>query len=376
MKKTLTVNLGGTVFHIDEDAYQLLDKYLSNLRIHFRKEEGSDEIMNDFELRISELLGERIRLGYEVITIDHVEEVIKRMGKPEEIFDNENSDKEDETEEPKSRSFQESQQTEPGKKRLMRDPDNRLLGGVAAGIAAYANWDTTAVRLAMILLLCIPYTSGIFALYLVLWLVMPQAHTAADKLMMRGESVTLENIGKTVTDGFEKVSNNVNDYISSDKPRSFLQKLADLFVLVIGGILKFFAVLIGIVLIPVLLLVVFILIVVTFALIAGGTGLIFGLSPFANFEFIQDVPAYISIWGSISVILLLGIPAVALIYSICSQWFKFKPMNTSAKWILIALWFIALIGFVFYVNYVGLPGIHGGDWPWKNGLKIHQIHIS
>ena len=86
MKKTLTVNLGGTVFHIDEDAYQLLDKYLSNLRIHFRKEEGSDEIMDDFEMRISELLNERVRLGYEVITIEQVEEVIKRMGKPEEIL--------------------------------------------------------------------------------------------------------------------------------------------------------------------------------------------------------------------------------------------------------------------------------------------------
>ena len=63
MKKTLTVNLGGTVFHIDEDAYQLLDKYLANLRIHFRKEEGSEEIMNDFEMRISELFNERVRLG-------------------------------------------------------------------------------------------------------------------------------------------------------------------------------------------------------------------------------------------------------------------------------------------------------------------------
>ena len=85
MKKTLTVNLGGTVFHIDEDAYQLLDKYLANLRIHFRKEEGSEEIMNDFEMRISELFNERVRLGHEVITIEHVEEVIKRMGKPEEL---------------------------------------------------------------------------------------------------------------------------------------------------------------------------------------------------------------------------------------------------------------------------------------------------
>ena len=65
MKKTLSINLGGTVFNIDEDAYQLLDKYLNNLRIHFRKEEGSDEIMDDFESRISELFSERIRLGYQ-----------------------------------------------------------------------------------------------------------------------------------------------------------------------------------------------------------------------------------------------------------------------------------------------------------------------
>ena len=86
MKKTFTVNLNGTVFHIDEDAYQLLENYLSNLRIHFSREEGSDEIMSDFEARISELLNERIRLGFSVITIEHVEEVIQRMGKPEELF--------------------------------------------------------------------------------------------------------------------------------------------------------------------------------------------------------------------------------------------------------------------------------------------------
>ena len=91
MKKTLTVNLGGTVFHIDEDAYQLLDKYLANLRIHFRKEEGSEEIMNDFEMRISELFNERVRLGYEVITIEHVEEVFiynRKKIKIEQMLEN------------------------------------------------------------------------------------------------------------------------------------------------------------------------------------------------------------------------------------------------------------------------------------------------
>ena len=154
---SLTVNLGGSVFHIDEDAYQLLDKYLSNLRIHFRKEEGSDEIMNDFELRISELFSERIRLGHEVITLEQVEEVIKRMGKPEELFEGEETQ---EAEPECAGATTHHEEATYARKKLMRDPDNRILGGVASGIAAYMNWDATAVRLAMIVLLFIPYGIG------------------------------------------------------------------------------------------------------------------------------------------------------------------------------------------------------------------------
>ena len=85
MKKTLTVNLGGTVYHIDEDAYKLLDTYLSNLRIHFCREEGAEEIVHDMELRISELFTDRLRDGKQVITIEDVEEIIAQMGKPEDL---------------------------------------------------------------------------------------------------------------------------------------------------------------------------------------------------------------------------------------------------------------------------------------------------
>lgn len=85
MKKTLTVNLGGTVFHIDEDAYRLLDNYLCNLKLHFRKQEGAEEIVNDIENRISELFAEKLAAGSQVITITDVEEVIARMGKPEDF---------------------------------------------------------------------------------------------------------------------------------------------------------------------------------------------------------------------------------------------------------------------------------------------------
>ena len=364
MKKTLTVNLGGTVFHIDEDAYQLLDKYLANLRIHFRKEEGSEEIMNDFEMRISELFNERVRLGHEVITIEHVEEVIKRMGKPEELFGGED-EKEYVREESKAHTFQE-EETTGGRKKLMRDPDNRVLGGVASGIAAYMGWDITAIRLIMIVLLFIPY-APIVILYLILWLVMPLARTAADKLMMRGKSVTLENIGKTVTDGFEKVSSNVNDYMSSDKPRSFLQQLADLFVNVVGFILKFFAILIGIILLPPLLLVAFILVIVTFALIAGGTGVLYHLSPFGA-DLLAGTPIPLAIMGCIGVILLIGIPIFALVYAICMQLFKAKPLPNTAKWTLLILWIISVALSVIYFYQTGING--WSTLPWYNFFNI------
>lgn len=357
MKKTLTVNLGGTVFHIDEDAYQLLDKYLTNLRLHFNKEEGSDEIMNDFEMRISELFNERIRLGYEVITIEHVEEVIKRMGKPEELFENENIQEE-------NKNQNTSNKENEGKKRLMRDPDNMLLGGVAGGIAAYMGWDTTAVRLAMILLLFVPY-APIVIIYIILWLIMPLARTAADKLIMRGESVTLENIGKTVTDGFEKVSNNVNDYISSDKPRTFFQKFADLFVNVVGFILKFLVILVGILLLPPLLLVLFILVIVTFALLIGGTSTLYHLSPFGA-DFLAGAPTSLAIMGCIGILLLIGIPIFSIIYAICIQLFKSKPLATTAKWALLILWILSIVLSITYFYTTGINGWSTLPWSYFN----------
>ncbi len=363
MKKTLTVNLGGSVFHIDEDAYQLLDKYLSNLRIHFRKEEGSDEIMNDFEMRISELFSERIRLGYEVITLDQVEEVIKRMGKPEELFGGE---EEKETQQESTTTCEPESENAYARKKLMRDPDNRILGGVASGIAAYMNWDVTAVRLAMIVLLFIPY-APIVIVYLILWLVMPLARTATDKLIMRGKSVTLENIGKTVTDGFEKVSDNVNDYINSGKPRSFFQKLGDLIVGIVGFILKFLAILVGIILLPVLLFIVFILVIVMIALVGGGTGLLYNLSPFGA-DIISGTPVVLAILGCIGFILLIGIPLFSLVYAICTQFFKAKPIPNMAKWTLFILWIIALGMSIYYFYHTGING--WSSIPWYNIISV------
>lgn len=368
MKKTLTVNLGGTVFHIDEDAYELLDKYLSNLRIHFKKEEGSDEIMTDFEARISELLNERIRMGYEVITLEQVEDVIKRMGKPEEIFGEESF-----TEEAKEEYKVKIETT--AKKRLFRNPDDRILGGVAGGLAAYMGWDPTAVRIALILLTFFQITIPI---YIILWLIVPVANTAAEKLQMRGESVTIENIGKTVTDGFDKVSADVNNYINSGKPRTALQKFGDGFVSVIGFIIKVLGILIAIALLPPVLLVLFVLVIVLFAiiigLIGGGIGLLGGgigaafggIMPFMDWNAIGTYPEGALIIATIATILVIGIPVVALGYLIGVQLFKWKAMGTSAKWVLLVLWLIALALTIVLGFHYGLPVIDHHGWHWSS----------
>ncbi|MDD4516618.1 PspC domain-containing protein [Massilibacteroides sp.] len=356
MKKTLTINLGGTVFHIDEDAYQLLDKYLSNLRIHFKKEEGSDEIINDFEMRISELFGERIKLGYEVITVVEVESVIKRMGKPEELFDTEEGTGAT-TEQTQNTSAKEKQT---GPRRLFRNPDDRMIGGIAGGFAAFVGWDPSVVRILFFLLIFLTHGVAILA-YILLWIVIPEAKTAAEKLQMSGKSVTIENIGKTVTDGFEKVSENVNDYINSEKPRTFFQKILDVFVAVVGTLLKIALVLLAILLFPPLLLIVFILVVVLFAIVfGGGVGILYSVLPNIHWGTLNLYPEGSLILASIATIIMIAIPAVVVVYMILSQIFKFKPVANSVKWTFLILWIIAVVTNVIFAVKFGLP--FWGDW--------------
>ena len=342
MKKTLTVNLGGTVFHIDEDAYRLLDNYLSNLKIHFRKEAGADEIIDDIERRISELFAEKLTAGSQVITITDVEEVIARMGKPEDM----------EAENDSEPSVGNATRTTIHR-RLYRNPDDKLLGGVISGMAAYLGWDVTLLRLLLlVVLIC-----GVGTLIPV-WLVIPEARTAAEKLSMRGEAVTVENIGKTVTDGFEKVANGVNDYMKSDKPRTFLQKLGDALVMVAGWFFKICLVIFAIICSPLLFVfgVVFVALLFAAVMVAigGGAALI---SMFPTFDVILPTSPLSAIVMYIAGILLVGIPLVSLVWAIFSQIFKWQPMASGLKWTLVILWMVsaAVFGICFAMQGATFP---------------------
>ncbi len=346
MKKTFSINLGGTVFNIDEDAYQLLDKYLNNLRIHFRKEEGSDEIMEDFENRISELFSERMRLGYQVITLKEVEMVITRMGKPEELFGEDSG-----TEQEKPTEI--VNEVKGGRKRLMRDPDNKIIGGVAGGLAAYMGWDATLVRIALFLML---FFFGIVSLiYLLLWIILPEAKTATEKLEMRGESVTVETIGKTVTDSFDNIGNSINELTKLEGDRSVWQKAADLIVQIVGVLVKVALVLAGIVLFPILAIVLLVVAIALLAIIIGGTSFLYEILPF-GLDFVNNLPTFLVVWGFIGFFLFLGIPVFYIGYALTSTFFKTKPLTSSVKWTLAILWLISMVLVGYYTLHMGIEG--------------------
>lgn len=346
MKKTLTVNLGGTVYNIDEDAYRLLDNYLKNLRLHFRKQQGAEEIVNDIEIRIAELFSEKVTSIKQVITIADVEEIISRVGKPEDF-----GDVDEETGDSKKKSHSDStgqnqDQTTAPHRHLYRDPDNRMLGGVAAGLAAYLGWDITLVRVLMVILVFLPYCPMIIV-YLIAWIVMPEAYTAAQKLNMRGQAVTVENIGKTVTDGFERVTKGMNDYVNTNQPRTLLQKIADIFVAVAAFLFKAILVIIALILCPFLFIAAVVLIIVLIAIVAVliGTGTaIFSVLPALPAVFgsplVWDSPWMLG--GCIVAILFVGIPVFALVYTILRSVFNWTPLSKGLRLSLLITWIISL----------------------------------
>lgn len=196
MKKNITMNLFGTLYAIDEDAYELLNTYLDNMKRYFSHKEGGEEIADDIEHRMAELLNDLKTTGVAAINIDHVKGIIERIGNPEEMEGFEKQEAPSDEEAPKGHRGPEWFRKNFGiesRKKLFRNPDDKIIGGVLSGIAYYFNIDAIWMRLLAILIFFFSYGSPVIA-YLILWLVMPVACTPEDRLMMKGIPVNMENI--------------------------------------------------------------------------------------------------------------------------------------------------------------------------------------
>jgi len=192
MNKTVSMNLGGFFFHIDENAYQKLNRYFDAIKQSLSNE-GRDEIMNDIESRISELFSEKMTSEKQVLGLKEIDEVIAVMGQPEDY------------------RVEDDAATQPnytyastGSKKLYRDKDEGILGGVLAGLGHYFGIDKVWLRIIFLGLVFL-FGTGIIA-YIVLWIIIPEAQTTSEKLEMKGQPITISNIEKKVKEEFENVS--------------------------------------------------------------------------------------------------------------------------------------------------------------------------
>ncbi len=182
MKKTISANIAGTLFQIDEDAYLTLEHYFQRIEARYNYSLEGKEIVNDLETRLVELFENRTHSRSQNITIDDVNWAIGILGKPEDLGGS-------------------NIPPEPGRgkkyyrfdRKLYRDPDNKVIGGVCGGLGAYFDVDPVLLRVVFVALLFIGF--GPLA-YIILWIVIPKAYSVSQKLEMHGEPPTPENIRK------------------------------------------------------------------------------------------------------------------------------------------------------------------------------------
>ena len=423
MKKIININFHSRVIPIEESAYDILRKYVESLKKHFAGEEGGDEIVNDIENRFAELFSDRLKKGATCITDADVEEIINSMGRPED-FDQDEEPKTSSSKQTAGFT-QETVSAEPHrlyrsendkmlggvcgglaaylkidssivrivfallmlgfgtgiliylilwvvlppkstvtkiKKRLFRDPEHRVVAGVASGLAAYFNVEIWIPRI----IFCLPLITGVLAsilrrgwfnfegfnfisggfggslliLYVILWIVLPEALTASEKLEMRGEKIDLESIKNTIKsdlEGFRQKASVVGSEIK-EKAQQFGNEVRD------NGPRRGIGHAIGVLFKAFFL---FISVIVTFALVVALIGLIFTgpvVLPLKDY-IIQGFWQNMMAWSVLLLFIIL--PVVGLLTWLIRRIIGVRRGSNYLGYTFGSLWVIGLISFIF-----------------------------
>ena len=331
MNKTININLANTFFHIDEDAYLKLHRYLEAVKRSFTKSQGKDEIIADVEARIAELFTERLEHDRQVITTKEVEEIISIMGQPEDYL----VDEELFEDEPRGSHSTKTHKT------LYRDIDRKYVGGVCAGLSHYLGIDVLWVRLLFIIISILSLGTGSI-IYLSLWILVPEAVTTAQKISMAGDPINISNIEKKIREGFEDVTEKVKN-VDYDKMGASVKKnsknIFDSILAVILSLFRIGAKLIGMI---ILITAAITLISIFYGLFTAGTMEIWGAPWNDYFHATVDAPIWMI---SLLSFLVIGIPLFFLFYLGLKIIFSnLKSIGNVAKFSLIGLWILSVIG--------------------------------
>jgi phage shock protein PspC (stress-responsive transcriptional regulator) len=454
MKKVININFQGAVVPIEETSYELLKQYIESLRQYFINEDGRDEIINDIESRISELFQERLKKGSTCITDDDVNAIIKNMGRPQDLEDAEGGEQQQGTKEKtigeKESSFQGSWSWKGPGKRLYRDENHKILGGVCSGIAAYFGIDPVIVRVLFIVsgigfflyillwifvpgsnmlvngvrkrlyrnpdgkiiggvcsgigsyfnvnpwlpraIFLIPFISfffrwghvgpltfpnflsfsfspGTFIIYIILWLVIPEATTTSEKLEMKGEKVDLNSIKNSVVEEMRGVKERVSKLgmeagnIAKERGGEFGKEMQYAAKRTSGALGNIIVTLFKIFAYFVLGCIALALIIALFSIAVVSIGL-FPLKAFVLTDGWQSVLA----WGSL--IFFIGVPVVGVITFIIRRLAKIKSRNRMMRFSFLGLWILGIICFVSLIASVG------NDFRRSNSINEEKIFLT
>jgi phage shock protein PspC (stress-responsive transcriptional regulator) len=343
MNKTVSINLGGFFFHIDEDAYQKLNRYLDAIRRSLSPD-AKDEIMGDIEGRIAELLSEKIKNDKQVVSNREVEDVITIMGQPEDY-------RIDEDTEPKTKSDTYSQPYYTRSKKMYRDGDKAIIAGVCAGLGHYLRIDPLWIRILFIISPFITFGTSVFV-YILLWVLIERAITTTEKLDMTGEPINISNIEKKVKEEFiqfqEKFPNVDIDKIGANVKYG-AEKLGNGVSTVVLGILKAIAKVMGAA------------ITVFSALCLGAAVVFFIMLLFSSTLVTQSWYPYIEGWNftdtpmwvlTLIMFFAIAIPLFALFISGLRILIgNMKPLGSVVTYTLLALWIISISGCIYLGMY-------------------------
>jgi phage shock protein PspC (stress-responsive transcriptional regulator) len=465
MKKVININFQGTIVPIEESSYELLQQYIESLRHYFSDEEGRDEIINDIESRISELFQERLKSGSTCITDDDVNLIIKNMGRPEDFEKAEKGDNDSDKNQTGGRSkkdenFSRGDWSWKGK-RLYRDENNKILGGVCSGIAAYFGIDPVIVRILFLvsgigilayiilwmfvpgsnmlengvrkrlyrnpdgkiiggvcsgigsyfdvnpwlprIIFLIPFISfffrwghfgpltfpnflsfsfspGSFIIYIILWLVIPEASTTSEKLEMKGEKVDLNSIKNSVLKEMKdvgvrvgKMGQDVGERVGkmgAEAGNFAKEKGTDLGKEIHTAAYRSSGILGKIITTIFKIFMYFILGCLALGIIVALFSIAIvaiGLFPLKNFV-LTDGWQTVFAWGTL--IFFIAVPVIGIITFIIRRFARVKSSNKLMRYSFIGLWILGLVCFISLITSVG------SDFKSISSLYEQQIPLS
>lgn len=340
MNKTIIININNIVFHIEEDAYEVLRAYMIEIKRHFGKSEDSKEILEDIENRIAEMFAERITSGRkEVIIMEDVNQVIAQMGRVsdfEDVLEDEeataeaNEGAEGSGEEDHTSPFEGAEQMYFTKK-LMRDPDGKVFFGVCSGLAYYFNMDAKIFRIIFVLLFLFG-GSSILA-YIVLCIVMPVATSRADKMSMRGEAPNLQNFKKSFESDLDE---NNSGGVFRRWSHSIGTFVSDLF-RVFGKILA----VVGLLFAGLSVVGMFIFFVFNVLNLIGFDNPIY----FPPLQMMDSMNGFLALLAGF---LGITIPFIALFFVLLRVLLKTRPLNNFASMTMFTTWVISVLAIIYF----------------------------